>query len=534
MSYSQKNVATVKKTSTLSSVVWLVPLIAVIISVWLLIKHMQSTGPEIILHVNNADGIKVNNTVVKFLDVTVGRVTNISLDDNKTAVKLTAQLNSDVSQLIRKDTQFWIVKPRIGETGVSGLNTLVSGSYIAFKPGTSKESATEFTISEFPPVDAGGEAGLRIKLIGKNDRLIGQGSPVLFGNIPIGQVEASTFNPNNQSITYQIYISKPNDSLIDENTQFWLQSGLKVSLTGGAVKVDAPPIPALISGAIAINSPTQGKANKVKNGTEFHLYSNKGEIEKLSSSKDLNYVIFFNHSIRGLSIGSPVEFKGIQIGSVAEIPYFEHNDSHKLFSNGWIPIRIRINPEKMELNADHQQKTIWKQYLDNAIQKGLTASLASDNLITGSLYIDLSENASNDVFKPRKTYHGDMVIASQSGGLDSIQGQIVNLLDKLNQLPLQDTVSELNNNLKQLHLLLSNQSTQDLPQNLNQTLDTLNQTLNNLAPNSPLYQDIQETLNQVNRTLEDVRPTLKRLQYSPNSLIFKSSEHDPIPQGVQK
>ena len=120
--------ATVSQTSPFSSVVWLIPLLALITGAWLLIQHVRSTGPEITLYTDNAEGIEVNNTVIKVLNVTVGRVTSIKLRDDEKGVELTAQLSADVKDLMRQDTQFWIVKPRIDQSGITGLNTLVSGA----------------------------------------------------------------------------------------------------------------------------------------------------------------------------------------------------------------------------------------------------------------------------------------------------------------------------------------------------------------------------------------------------------------------
>ncbi len=116
---------------------------------------------------DSAEGIEVNNTVIKVLSIDVGRVTRIKLRDDQKGVEVTAQLNADVSGLIRSDTQFWVVKPRIDQSGVTGLGTLLSGSYIAFTPGKSDEAKDVFQVQDIPPVTAIGQSGLRLNLIGK-------------------------------------------------------------------------------------------------------------------------------------------------------------------------------------------------------------------------------------------------------------------------------------------------------------------------------------------------------------------------------
>ena len=170
--------ARVKKTNVFTSVVWLIPLIALIAGGWLLVKDIRNRGPVVTLLMDSAEGIEVNNTVIKVLNVDVGRVTRIKLRDDQKGVEVTAQLNADVSGLIRSDTQFWVVKPRIDQSGVTGLGTLLSGSYIAFTPGKSDEAKDVFQVQDIPPVTAIGQSGLRLNLIGKNDRILNVNSPV--------------------------------------------------------------------------------------------------------------------------------------------------------------------------------------------------------------------------------------------------------------------------------------------------------------------------------------------------------------------
>ncbi|RKV76150.1 MAG: MCE family protein, partial [Neisseria sp.] len=164
--------ARVRKNNTFLSAVWLIPLIALIAGGWLWVKEIRNRGPVVTLLMNSAEGIEVNKTVIKVLSVDVGRVTRIKLRDDQKGVEVTAQLNADVSDLIRSDTQFWVVKPRIDQSGVTGLGTLLSGSYIAFTPGKSDEAKDVFQVQDIPPIAAIGQSGLRLNLIGKNDRIL--------------------------------------------------------------------------------------------------------------------------------------------------------------------------------------------------------------------------------------------------------------------------------------------------------------------------------------------------------------------------
>ncbi len=531
--------ARVHKNKTSISIVWLVPLIALIAGSWLLMKSIRNTGPEVTLLMASADGIEVNNTVIKVLSVEVGRVTKIRLREDRKGVEVSAQLNADARDLIRKDTQFWVVKPRIDQSGITGLNTLVSGSYIAFTPGSGEEKADTFIVSDLPPIAAIGQTGLRLKLIGKNSKMIAPGSPVMYEDFIVGQVESAEFNPNKQIVEYNIFVQSPNHELINKGSQFWLESGIKISTGGSGINIDSPPLSALLSGAIAFSSPQAQAGEHAVNDEQFTLYNSRNEINDLPGDRSIYYTAFFNGSIGGLVAGSPVEYKGIKVGSVADAPYFERNDSLKLFQNGWIPVRIRIEPDQMEINAERQSREHWQNQFQIALNKGLNATISSNNLITGSKMIDLSDAPNNGKpLKPFSVYAGYTVIPTRAGGLDNLQAQLGDLLAKLNKLPLEKTVGELNGSLAELkatlnsaNRLLGAQKTQQIPQELNKTLAELRQTLQGVSPQSPLYGDIQSTLQSIDQTLREAKPVLNTLKEQPNALIFNRSQTDPTPKG---
>ena len=538
--------ARVKKTNVFTSIVWLIPLIALIAGGWLLVKDIRNRGPVVTLLMDSAEGIEVNNTVIKVLNVDVGHVTRIKLRDDQKGVEVTAQLNADAKDLIRSDTQFWVVKPRIDQSGVTGLSTLLSGSYIAFTPGKSNETKDVFEVQDIPPIAAIGQSGLRLKLVGQNDKILNVSSPVLYENFMVGQVESAHFEPADQTVHYTIFIQSPNDKLINSESRFWLESGINIETTGSGVKLNSAPLPALLSGAISFDSPKTKDSKNVKSEDSFTLYDSRSEVANLPDDRSLYYTAFFKQSVRGLTAGSPVEYKGLNVGVVSDVPYFDRNDSLHMFENGWIPVRIRIEPSRMEINADEQSKEHWKQQFQAALGKGLTATISSNNLITGSKMVELTDQpSSSPKLRPHTVYAGDTVIATQGGGLDDLQAKVADLLEKFNNLPLDKTVAGLNGSLAELKSTLKSANaalssidklvgkpqTQNIPNELNQTLKELRQTLQGVSPQSPIYGDVQNTLQSLDKTLRDVQPVINTLKEKPNALIFNSSSKDPIPKG---
>ena len=528
----------VRKSNAAASLVWIVPLLAFLVGGWLLFDHIRNTGPKITLYLDSAEGLEVNNTVVRVLSVNVGKITNIRLRGDGKGVELTAQLNADVKDMMKTDTQFWVVKPRIDGSGISGLNTLVSGSYIAFIPGKAEQSKDTFEVSDIPPVAALGQDGLRLKLSGGVGKMLDIGAPVVYESLPVGQVESVHFDPETRRTDYTVFIGHPNDTLINARSRFWLDSGIRLRTDGGGFQLDSAPLGALISGAIAFSTPDK-TAKAAAEGQQFELYANRAAADSLPGERAIYYTAFFKQSVRGLAAGSPVEYKGLRVGSVADVPYFAPGDSLKLFSVGLIPVRLRIEPHLIEKNADHESREYWQNALQTAFARGLTASLAADNLILGSKMIELADNGGGAPLKPAAEYAGVPVIATRSGGgLDDLQNQLSALLDKLNRLPLDKTVGELNGSLAELkhtlksaNSLLAKPQTQAIPAELNQTLAELRQTLRGVSPASPVYRDVQDTLRRIDRTLGDAQPLLDTLKEKPNSLIFNQNSKDPVPKG---
>lgn len=558
--------AKVRQTATLVSTVWLIPLFAAIVGAWLLAQNIRSKGPEITLLMDNAEGIEVNNTSVRILNVDVGRVTRIRLQPDQKGVEVTARLSKDVEDMMREDTRFWIVKPRIDQNGITGLGTLVSGSYIAFSPGTGKEEARRFTVDELPPVTAIGQRGLRLFLSGKNSKMVSAGSPVLYENHTVGTVESAKFNPADQMVNYTVFIQSPNESLVNSASQFWLDSGINIRTDGTGISINSPPLPALLSGAIAFHTPKYGdEAQKpAANGERFKIFNDRKELESQPGRRTLYYIAFFDRSVRGLKSGAPVEYKGLRVGTVADVPYFQDGDNLKLFANGLIPVRLRLEPYMMESNgsAEHRQsREYWQAQIQAALQRGMSASLESNNLLLGSKMVVLDDSPSSDKrLLPVAEYQGLPVIASRNGGgLEDLQAQVGRLLDKFNALPLDKTVGEINGNLAELkqtlksaqtllagvdktvrtfdqtaasaNKLLSAPATRQIPADLNKTLQELREVLKGVSPQSPVYRDVQQTLGSLERTLKDVQPVVQTLKEKPNALIFQSGTQDPVPKG---
>lgn len=523
------------------SVVWIIPLIALITGAWLLINHISKIGPEVTLIMNSAEGIQVDQTVVKVFSVEVGRVTSIGLRPGQNGVEIKARLKAGMEDYLRKDTKFWIVKPRIGLEGITGLGALVSGSHIEFIPGKDATEATTFNVAEDPPHMVSNKPGLTLSLVGQDSRMLPVGNPILYRDITVGRIERADFNPKDETINYQIFINKPYDELIGKNTQFWVLNGFDIQATGAGIKIRSGPITSLINGAISFSSPTEvGKGGNVQNHQKFTLYADEDKVLQQPSDRALYYVAVFDQSIRGLEAGADIQFQGVNIGAVSQVPFFERNDSLNMFNSGKIPVLLRIEPGRMELNADEQTQKQWLSRFEQAIDQGLTAKLESNSLITGSLFVELTQQAKNRGAHARQQYHGYTMIPTAASGLNRLEDQIMRLLDKLNNLPVEKSLAELNGTLSELQRTLNSANkvidsddTRNIPKQLNQTMQQVQTLLKGMSPDAPMYQEAQETMKQINQTLQEVKPVIRTLNEKPNALIFNTKQVDPTPKGAR-
>lgn len=522
-----------KKRATILSAVWLIPLLALLVGIWLLVGTLRNSGPNIVLYTDNADGLVAGATVIKILNVEVGRITDIHLNEAHNGVELEAQMRAEVADLLKRDTRFWVVKPRIDESGITGLNTLVSGAYLEMAPGVESAESKEFTLLETPPVTSSREGGTHVRLHGEINGLISVGSPVLYRNVAVGKVESARVDVDKKRVEYQIFVAKPNDVLLGSSVNFWLVKGVNIHSKGGSINIDAPPIAALLSGAIVFSEPKNGnKGERIGEDAVFTLYSAQSEVPENASPDAHYFVAFFDQSIASLAANADVRYKGIDVGKVAKVPYFNGDDAMSLLQNRYIPVQFYLDPLIINAHADKAQIAHWQTALQAALKRGLSVSIASDNLIMGSQFLQLSDVAKNEkLLKPKATYGDFPVLGSKGGGLDALQQQLNQLLHKFNQLPLDKTLKEINGSLNALNRLLNSQEAQQLPRELRDTLQNLQQTLAGVSPDSPMYQDLQHTLRRVDETLNRVNPVLRTLNDKPNALIFNGQKADPVPKG---
>lgn len=527
------------------SPIWIVPIVALLIGAWMVWHNIASRGPQITIEMETAEGIEAGKTLIKTRNVEVGKVESVRLSDNLDKTIVTARMSKDSERMLNEDTRLWVVKPRIGREGISGLNTVLSGAYIQLQPGDSREEADHFVALEQPPVTTQDAKGLRIDLTSNDGSVLSDGDPVTYEGFVVGRVESSEFRPSEKEMHYTLYIDSPYNELVTSTTRFWSTSGVSLRLDSQGLQVDVGSLESVLSGGVAFGIPEDlPRGRPVVENTSFTLYSDQKEAREGSFHQAIDYVIMVDDTVRGLSRGAPVEFRGVRLGTVVSVPYRLTHQRVRTLSSFEIPVLIRIEPERLEGQVDDEGVKQWEKRLERLFKRGLRATLKSGNLLTGALFVDLDFYDNPPPYKT-DTFDDIEVMPSVSGGLAQMEAKLNALLDKLNGLDIEPVLGNLNKTLSaseslvkrldktagHVDSLLGSDEVQKLPSDISTSLDNLNRTLDGLTPESSAYRKLEGDLERLDRVLKKAEPLLDTLEKNPSSLIFdKPTTRDPIPR----
>ena len=514
----------VVKTKKGISIVWAVPLVAILIGGWLAYKAITEKGPTITITFENAEGLEAGKTKIKFKDVKVGQVEEIQLSPNLSEVMVTAQLTKQTKDYLSENTRFWVVRARVAGGGVSGLGTLFSGAYIGMDPGKPGKKARSFKGLETPPIVTTDLPGRHFMLKAKTRRSLDVGDPVYFRQIQVGQVVAYEMEKDGQAVDIRIFIHAPHHERVHKNTRFWNAGGLSVSVDAGGIKVKTESFVTIMIGGIAFETPMDSEPGPAaKEGEIFRLYDRWEDIYKKTYVKKTRWLLHFQGSVGGLSVGAPVTFKGIKIGEVLDIK-LEFDYDAMVFR---IPVEIDIEPERIAMTG--KQTIDRKRGNEILVEKGLRAQLKRGSLLTGQLYVDLDMYPDEP---PRKMVYGGKYpeLPTIQTPIEEISRGITRIVDKLEKLPLEqigndlrDTMAHLNKSTEQLQKLMQNIDEKVAPAataTLEKTETTLTKVDRLLDAESPTGHELKQALSELADAARNISVLADYLGRHPDSLVF--------------
>ena len=310
------------------SIVWVLPILAAVIGVGLAYRTYSEKGPDITIEFQTANGISPGKTSIRFRDVEVGEVTAVTVADDLSNVVVSASLSEAIGKHLFKGTRFWVVRPRVGAQGISGLSTLVSGSFIGMDPGPSGGGAEhEFVGLEEPPIDIAGKDGMALTLVRQNLGGLEDGSPIFYRGLAVGELVEYELDQKNEQVLIHVLIRKEYEGLVNTGTRFWDAGGIEVDLGWQGLEVRTESLQSILIGGVAFDE-VGAAGTPAKEGDQFTLYSDAAAAENSVKRVGALRIIVDAPQLGSLEAGSPVYYREAPVGQV--VGYSLHEDGQSV------------------------------------------------------------------------------------------------------------------------------------------------------------------------------------------------------------
>ncbi|MEO6075572.1 MAG: MlaD family protein, partial [Dokdonella sp.] len=509
------------------SLIWLVPALAALIGLSLVVGKWLKAGPVITISFQTAEGIEANKTQVKYKNVVIGKVTAINLSEDRSNIVAEVNLDKSATSFATADTRYWVVRPRVGLGGISGVDTLISGAFIGADVGESTEYQDSFVGLETPAPVTHGAPGKRFVLHTGDLGSLDIGSPVYYRRIPVGRVVAYELDKDGQNVSLQIFVDAPHDRYVTDATRFWNASGVDVSLGANGLQINSQSLATVLAGGVAFQTPPYAPSSLpvAAENSQFTLYDDMPMAMAPPDGEPQYFQMRFEQSMRGLAADAPVEFLGVAIGRVlsVKLDYDEKTQRFPVVVSAVVyPRRLGVAYDKLVAMAQRDDgDSSAGHLLGKLVDNGLRAQARSGNLLTGQMYValDFVPNAKKVEFDMTAE---PLLVPTVPGSFDQLQEQVAEIVEKVNDIPFDQIGKNLNNSLAGLDKTIQRVNGEVLP-SLKDTLDGAKTTLGSVngvvGDDSKFLADLSQTLREVQRMARSLRVFGDYLDRHPEALI---------------
>ncbi|MFQ6550751.1 MlaD family protein [Aestuariibius insulae] len=489
------------------SVVWLIPLFAVLIAFGLAWQNYAEQGPYVEVYFNEATGIEAGETPVRYRDVVVGIVEDVGFTEDLSRVRVGLRLEPEVAPYVDDDAQFWIVSAEVGPRGVTGLETVLSGAFIEVLWDNNAEGLqAEFAGSDHAPLVRPGREGLKILLRATSGGGLVEGTPILYRGIEVGRIGRPVISEDGNYTIAEAFVEAPHDRLINSSTRFWDTSGFTFSIGADGAEIDFQSLAALLGGGVSFDTVISG-GQPISDNQLFRLFADENSARSSvfadpDNETRVQVMTVFDSNASGLTVGAPVQLGGITVGEVVGLTGLIDEATF-----GDVNVRLlatlAIRPTRIGLEDDVGRDEVL-DLLETQVQEGLRARLAAANILTGGLKIELTDIPNAVPASIDRAAIPFPIFPSVAAELDSGAATAEGILDRINSLPVEEVLASAINLMDNTSRLLGSSEIQAIPGEVNGLL----QDTRNLVGS----EEIQAIPNQIGATAEAIAEVAQDLQ----------------------
>jgi len=329
------------------SAIWLIPAVVAVVAGTLAYRAILDRGPQVVVVFESAEGLKAGKSKVQYREVEVGSVDEVKVRDLE-HVEIHVSLDPRLHPFVTQDMAWWVVRPRMSGGVISGLQTIVSGAYLTFEPGSKgKPQTREFTGLEEPPIPASNRPGLDLVLHTDEVGGLQAGSHLYFRDIEVGDVLHYALAQDGKSVEVQVIVEDAYARWVTSHSRFWNAGGVDVSVGAEGLDVKTESLASIVGGGIAFDSPAGGEP--AKDGDVFWLHSSRADVAQSESTHGGLGLVLETGSLGGVSLGNPVYYRELPVGAVV---------SHGLAKDGRT-VQVRVNVERRYESLVRSNTVFW-------------------------------------------------------------------------------------------------------------------------------------------------------------------------------
>jgi paraquat-inducible protein B len=500
--------------------VWIVPVVAIFIVGYLVVRYGFFGGGDITVRFAEARGLD-RYSPVRFRGAKVGTVQKITIDENLKEVVVRITMDASMNHALRKDTRFWIVEPGIEGGGLGGL---LSGTYVGISPGSGEETR-EFVGQEYPPVLAAPEEGKTLILEGKGAGAITAGTPVIFEGIRVGRVLGTAYDETRETISVHVFVVQRFANHVRQSTRFWHGGGLDISLGGGGISMGGASLSSFLQAPVSFYTPEVLAGAPVADRTRFELYDSRAAAIAAADGPHLTYLTFFPGPIGGLKPGTPVQMKGMQVGRVRDVRLRYVSQTASLET----PVILEIDPRLLELGVSETTtradlRRVLNEVLQALVQRGMRATLATSLVLPGASAVNLDFVAPPGTGRLVVTNDPPIIPAASRGqGLENAMAAITDVANTIRGLPLQEIAENVRSTTRRLDAIVNDPVLDDSLRRLNRSLIEIERVAatagENIGPMAESLRNAADAAASAAKRAEQLMGTAQKQGYDVSELV---------------